>query len=324
MRIGPFLSVVLVGIVGLFAWLVLRDGSGVSGDPGRRVAAAADADERRPPPAITPASAAPSREPERIEEEVGGGVEATGYAVGEGGDEDDAALHGDADLDVTTVVPEEDHWLWSQLPPKILVFRSRRDTMAPDFETLVTEERQRCAAMGETELRGVTEEKRPPTEAELRADVANNFDQIRREKLWGVAVARAVATLDEPAHVRGLAPGRCFVTLQRGDSPRHPRVFDEQVVELASGTNAVTLTLPLEEERPRVRIAGTIRYSSDWGGRGLRLDFDPASVAGATEADERSLMLSDQKPVEGSPDLYPFEIGDLRPGRYLVTSSTLD
>jgi hypothetical protein len=174
--------------------------------------------------------------------------------------------------------------------------------------------------MSDDELRALTSDGRRPTEADVRADVANTLDALRREKLWGSCAAQAVANVDEPAHLRGLAPGRYVVTLQRGDSPRHPRVFDETTVELGSGATAVTLTIPLEEERTHVHLAGTIHYSSDWGGRDLRLDFDPVSVAGASEADERALMIGDLTPVEGTADLYRFDFGDLLPGRYLVTS----
>ena len=329
MRSRRFMAIALVAavaVVAAVAWWALRDNAGSGAAPtalaGDRGGASA-ADAARPPPAVKAAASETALAPERVAEPLEVEREAA-RRIARPLDRKAGrkAIEGDADLDVTTVVAEEEQWICTQIHPKLRIYESQAVAREPDLETLVADQMRRCAEMSEAELRAWTADGRQPSENELRADLAINFEQLRRKWCWGEIVVDTPAELDEPTRVQGLAPGRYVVTLQRGDSPSHPRVFDEKVVELASGTNAVTLSVPVEEESPRVRIAGTVHYSAAWGSHCPSLRFDPVSVAGATEADERNL--SELDPDESSPGLYRFAVDGLRPGRYVVTSYKLD
>jgi hypothetical protein len=234
------------------------------------------------------------------------------------------ALEPGADLEVTTIAPEDDLWVWSQLPPRIWIYRPQPDAIEPDAERLVDERMRRFAAMDDAELERATPDGHRPTAAEVRQEVSIDLKQLRRAALWGPLVAEVAANVDEPTRVRGLEPGRYVVTLQREGASRHPQVFAETIVDLSPGTNTLTFTVPEQEDVDKVRLAGTLHFSSAWGERRLQLRFDPVCVAGATESDERSLSVGDLDPVAGSDDLFQFEVDDLRPGRYLVTSGTHD
>jgi hypothetical protein len=234
------------------------------------------------------------------------------------------ALDPGVDLDVTTVAPEAESWVWSQLPPQIRIYRARPGVSEPDVERLVDERMKRYAAMSDEGIGQSVPGGRRPTASEVREEVAFDLPSLRRKELWGPLVTEVPANLDETVHVRSLEPGRYVVTLQRGSSSRHPEVFAETTVDLAAGTTELTLA-PLESgEVERVRVVGTLRVSRAWEFHGLRIALDPAGVAGATENDERSFPVDERSRVEGSEELYDFDVDDLRPGRYVAFVAAID